>query len=272
MSAELLGDLVETLKGYAFKSDWYEVEGTPIVKVSDFTADSIDVTSCSRISEHLADTHRRYRLHEGDVILQTVGSWPSNPASVVGKCVRVPRSAEGSLLNQNAVRIIPRERLDNGFLFYLLRSPSFQSYIVGNARGSASQASITLEAIKSYTFTVPDLEVQRQIAQDLFSLDHQISINRRRIELLEDSARLIFREWFIQLRFPGHDHAQREGDLPTGWKRIPLGEIVAIRKGKNITKQTIVDGDVPVVAGGLQPAGHLVEEILVKELDRGGVH
>jgi AraC-like DNA-binding protein len=58
----------------------------------------------------------------GDVVVQTVGSWPTNPASVVGKCVRIPADAAGALLNQNAVKLTPEVRFDRAFLFYLLRT------------------------------------------------------------------------------------------------------------------------------------------------------
>ncbi len=100
---EKLDNLIQTQKGFAFKSAWYCDNGHQIVKVSDFTQDSIDVSSLSRIPDEIAAKHLRYELSEGDVVIQTVGSWPNNPASVVGKCIRVPYSANKSLLNQNAV-------------------------------------------------------------------------------------------------------------------------------------------------------------------------
>ena len=71
-----------------------------------------------------------------------------NPNSVVGKAVKVPNSLEGALLNQNAVKIISTEGLNNKFLYYVLRDNSFKSYIINTAQGSASQASITLELSK----------------------------------------------------------------------------------------------------------------------------
>src|SRR5271157_3958199 len=125
-----LGDCVTTRKGFAFKSGWYTKEGHPIVKVSDFTSDSIDTTALTRILCSLVSKYDAYTLKTGDVVVQTVGSWPSNPQSVVGKAIRVPPSANQALLNQNAVRLDPSSLIDRMFLFYLLRQNTFKSYII----------------------------------------------------------------------------------------------------------------------------------------------
>ena len=159
-----LGDYVSTQKGFAFKSKWFVDSGREVVKVSNFTEDSIRPTNLVKISNDLAELYSRYSLSTGDVVIQTVGSWPSNPASVVGKTIRVPKSVDKALLNQNAVKIIPSEELHGGFLYYLLRSEAFKEFIIGTAQGAASQASITLDAIKRYKFLLPQFEIQADIA------------------------------------------------------------------------------------------------------------
>ena len=80
----VLGDYISTQKGFAFKSTWFVNSGRKIVKVSDFTEDSISPTNLVKIPDDLAEQYSRYSLTVGDVVIQTVGSWPSNPASVVG--------------------------------------------------------------------------------------------------------------------------------------------------------------------------------------------
>ena len=229
-----LGELIETKKGYAFKSSWYQNYGHPIVKVSDFTDDSIDTSSLANIPQEIADEYSSYKLCERDVIIQTVGSWPSNPASVVGKCINVPLAAHGALLNQNAVKISPKDRLDNIFLYYLLRSPAFKNYIINTARGSASQASITLDAIRKFEITIPSAESQKHIGFVLKCYDDLIENNRRRIQLLEESARLLYKEWFVQLRFPGHEHVKIVDGVPEGWAHLTVGTLLGKikRKGK----------------------------------------
>ena len=150
-----IGNHINTQKGYAFKSSWYQEEGIKIVKVSDFTDDSIDITKLVSISEEIAGQHKKHELEANDIIIQTVGSWASNPQSVVGKVIRVPKIAAQTLLNQNAVKVIPKESINQFFLFYCLKNERFKSYIIGCAQGAASQASITLDAIREFNILLP---------------------------------------------------------------------------------------------------------------------
>ncbi|MCP1715984.1 type I restriction enzyme S subunit [Methanocalculus alkaliphilus] len=224
-----LNDVISTQKGFAFKSSWYCDEGRPIVKVSDFTDDSINANKITNIPNDIAEKYLRYELQEGDVVIQTVGSWPNNPASVVGKCIRVPYSVHNSLLNQNAVRLDPKEIICKSFLYYLLRSPIFRFYIVGTAQGAASQAAITLDSIRNYEFELPPLPTQRKIAAILSAYDDLIENNTRRIKILEEMAQNLYREWFVKFRFPGHEHARFVdsplGRIPEGWEVKTVDEL-----------------------------------------------
>jgi len=148
----VLGEQIKTQKGYAFKSPWYSDDGTPIVKVSDFTNSSIDTYNLTFIPDDIAINYLKYKLETGDTIIQTVGSWPNNPKSVVGKVIKVPPEVSGALLNQNAVKIIPNKTLDRKYIFDLLKSDTFKDFIINCAQGAASQASITLKDIKNYPF------------------------------------------------------------------------------------------------------------------------
>lgn len=224
-----LGSSVHTQKGFAFKSGWYCSEGRRIVKVSNFTDDSVDWTDLICIPETIATDYLKYALSAGDVVLQTVGSWPNNPASVVGKCVSIPSNAAGSLLNQNAVKLLPIAGLDRTFLFYLLRGDDFKTYIIGTAQGAASQAAITLDAIRSYRFSRPPLPTQQRIASILSAYDELIENSQRRIKILEAMARGLYREWFVHFRFPGYENHPRGasalGEIPQGWKVHTLAEL-----------------------------------------------
>lgn len=217
-----LADVVQTQKGYAFKSAWYTDSGRPIVKVSDFTHDSIDCSNLVCIPDNIAAEYLKYELGTGDVVVQTVGSWPSNPASVVGRCVRIPETAAGALLNQNAVKLSPSKYVDPRFLYYLLRNEDFKTYIIGTAQGAASQAAITLESIRAYEFDRPSLPFQRRVAGILSAYDDLIENNQRRIKILEEMARSLYREWFVNFRFPGHESGRRTfnrpNPMPEGWE------------------------------------------------------
>lgn len=253
-----LGSLIDTQKGYAFKSGWYCETGRRIVKVSNFTEDSIESSGLTCIPESTAAEYLKYQLRVGDVIVQTVGSWPNNPASVVGKCVRTPSEVAGSLLNQNAVKLSPSTHLEKQFLFYLLRNEDFKTYIVGTAQGAASQAAITLEAIRGYEFNLPPLSVQQRIAGILSAYDEQIENSQRRINILESIARALYREWFVLFRFPGHENHPRVtsslGEIPEGWEVKKLEQLASIKGGKQLEKEDINEaGEFPVFGGnGIQ--------------------
>lgn len=260
-----LEEHIFTQKGFAFKSKWFTDEGRKIVKVSDFTMDSICPNNLVSISKELGEEYSRYSLLTGDVIIQTVGSWPSNPASVVGKTVRVPKAVDGALLNQNAVKISPKATLHQGFLYYLLRNDAFKEYIIGTAQGAASQASITLDSIKSYQFALPSYDKQTSIAQYLENYDNLIENNNRRIAILEEMAQSLYREWFVNFRYP--DHANQPdgssdnkdskpnlidsplGPIPEGWEVKRLDDFVTLQRGFDLPKnKRNEDGGIPIYA------------------------
>lgn len=241
-----LGELIETQKGFAFKSAWFSKQGRKIVKVSDFTSNSIDLSSLAHIAEELAQKYERYKLFAGDVLIQTVGSWPSNPASVVGKVVRVPFGAEGALLNQNAVKLTPLPGVHKAYLYYALKSSAFSDYIVGTAQGAASQASVTLDSIRGYCVALPSFPNQNRIASVLSAYDDLIENNTRRIEILEEMARRLYEEWFVQFRFPGCEEVLDTDGLPQGWKCSPLSEIASYI-GRGISPKYDEEADCRVI-------------------------
>jgi type I restriction enzyme S subunit len=135
------------------------------------------------------------------------------------------------------------------FVYYFLHTLGLDHYDVGNANPTLNR-----NHIHGLDITIPDYRIQERIASTLSTYDDLIENNRRRIQLLEESARLLYREWFVRLRFPGHEHVKIIDGVPEGWDKSSLGDLVNIRKGKNITKDTANEGEVPVVAGGLTPA------------------
>ncbi|HFN3490018.1 restriction endonuclease subunit S [Proteus mirabilis] len=194
-----LNQFVKHQKGFAFKSKDYVSSGIPIVRVSNFTDDSIDISDFKYVSSDIADEKIAFELVENDVVIATVGSWPKNPASVVGKVIRVPITATPSLLNQNAVvlRPISGEKYDKDFLFYLLKNNDFSNYIISTAQGSANQASITLKDIYAYSFPLPNPEERKVLSNILRKLDNKITLNRQINQTLEQMAQTLFKSWFV---------------------------------------------------------------------------
>ena len=115
------------------------------------------------------------------------------------------------------------EMADTRFLKYLfdgVLKVKYRAFTQGAAQENLSQ-----EKLLSIKFPVPDLKVQQRTADILSSYDDLIENNRRRIGLLEQAARMLYREWFIHLRFPGHEHVKITNGLPEGWERRTLGEV-----------------------------------------------
>lgn len=230
-----LGDIIDTQKGYAFKSSWYQKSGIPIVKVSNFTDNSVSKNNIDFISKDIATQYERYSLKSNDVIIQTVGSWPSNPASVVGKVIKIPKILYGALLNQNAVKVVPKKIVTRAFLFYLLRNDDFKDYIVNTAQGSASQASITLDSIRNYNLILPNTINQQKIVSVLLAYDKLIENNTRRIEVLEEMAQRIYKEWFVDFKYPGNENDElvdsELGMIPESWELNNLDKFVSFDRG-----------------------------------------
>ena len=254
-----VGELITTKKGFAFQSKKYVEYGVPIVRVTDFTLDSISDNDLKYYPISEKQNYLDFELHEKDVIIQTVGSWQNNPASVVGKVVHVPYFLEGALLNQNAVKLIPNDFIINDFLYYRLKTDEFKGHVIGEARGAANQASITLDTIKSFTFFLPPLETQQRIASILSAYDDLIENNQKQIKLLEEAAQRLYKEWFVDLRFPGHENTKIVDGVPEGWRKKQICNIADIKAGGDkpeiVRKDKSEKAPIPIYANGIEKDG-----------------
>lgn len=143
------------------------------------------------------------------------------------------------------------EVLSTRYLYFALR-PALKHFESASI-GAATQY-LTKGILDNFVIHLPGIFEQERIASILATYDDLIENNRRRITLLEDAARLLYREWFVHFRFPGHEHVMIINGVPEGWEIVPLGDRVEIKKGRNITRKDVNFGRVPVVAGGLKPA------------------
>ncbi|RRU70220.1 restriction endonuclease subunit S [Stutzerimonas xanthomarina] len=91
-----------------------------------------------------------------------------------------------------------------------------------------TQDNLSLEKLLSFDFWVPSVEEQRKIASVLLAYDNLIENNTRRIEILEEMARRLYEEWFVQFRFPGHEGVVFEDDVPQGWSRVRLDSVAEV--------------------------------------------
>jgi type I restriction enzyme S subunit len=169
-----------------------------------------------------------------------------------GKCSIVRDVAEPTTFESHIIRVRLNEEIANpAYFYYYFKSPicRIRSIVIQGV-----QAGIRGNDLKKLKVHVPSVSEQCSIASTLSAYDDLIENNRRRIQLLEQAARLLYKEWFVYLRFPGHEHVNIKDGVPEGWEKKMLGDIIEIKKGKNITKETASEGKIPVVAGGLTPA------------------
>jgi type I restriction enzyme S subunit len=145
----------------------------------------------------------------------------------------------------SVIGFIPeKDKTDARFVKYLFDAHlqrRYKKFTQGAAQDNLSQGKLL-----SLKFPVPGIHEQRVIADKLSAYDDLIENNRRRIQLLEQAARLLYKEWFVHLRFPGHEHTTITDGVPEGWEKKPLGEMAPLKYGKALKKADRVPGPFPV--------------------------
>ncbi|WP_418305237.1 restriction endonuclease subunit S [Phascolarctobacterium succinatutens] len=121
------------------------------------------------------------------------------------------------------------------------------------SQGTA-QDNLSWEKLSTIKFLVPLLQTQKRIASILSAYDDLIENNQKQIKLLEEAAQRLYKEWFVDLRFPGHESVKIVDGVPEGWSSDQLIKLAEFKRGKTITKSSVKEGNVPVIAGGLEPA------------------
>lgn len=177
-------DIVEYKKGYAFISKEYTKKGRRIIRVSDLTETSIKDRTAEAIYINEEQTHnyKDWILHENDIIITTVGSKPPIYNSMAGKVIIVPKEEEGSLLNQNNVRIRVKKGVLQLYLYYYLKQHRYINYIECIMRGNANQGNITINELLEYNIRFPSIENQKKIINVLNKIEKKIEMLQKNIK------------------------------------------------------------------------------------------
>lgn len=120
------------------------------------------------------------------------------------------------------------------YLFYWITSKEGVG-VLNNVTIGSSQKALTISALKNIEVTLPPIETQRRIADILSAYDDLIENNRKQIKLLEEAAQRLYKEWFVDLRFPGHEHTRIVDGVPEGWEKRCISDIATINES-NIPK------------------------------------
>lgn len=161
---------------------------------------------------------------------------------------------------------IDGKKADYEYVYYYLK---LQSETLNKLANGGAQQNLNSKIIKDFKIPLPPLAIQHRIASILSAYDSQIENNQKRIKLLEQMAENLYKEWFVRFRFPGYETAEFEGGVPKGWVSLvgdnkkpkgwtygELNQLGTFIRGKNITAAEMIEGQVPVISAGLEPAGY----------------
>ena len=180
-----------------------------------------------------------------DIIYSVVGSF--------GKPVLIKDNRKFVFQRHIAILRPNSEVVDSRFLYYVMLSRDFYMQADSVAIGAA-QRTISLTSLRNMKVELPSLANQIYIADILSRYDSLIENYQKQIKLLEEAAQRLYKEWFVDLHFPGYENTKIVDGVPEGWNPSKLGQLAEFKRGKTITKKDVVDGPIPVVAGGLEPA------------------
>jgi|LSQX01.2.fsa_nt_gb type I restriction enzyme S subunit len=144
------------------------------------------------------------------------------------------------ITNLSIVLELDDSKVDKQYLCYLLNRENLKDKL----NSGAAQAQITIDSLAKYRIRLPPIKQQKKTAEFIAKYDDLIENNRRRIQLLEESARLLYQEWFVHLRFPGHEKVKMIDGVPEGWEIKPISSFGRVITGKTpSTKNAAYYGD-----------------------------
>ena len=246
-----LGKYVEILSGFAFKSKDFLNCGVPVIKIKNITQEGVTLEDVSYISKKLADKNEKYHLNYNDILIALTGSHINQMSSVVGRIARV-KYHEDSLLNQRVGKVFAKDSklCDIDYVYYFLSQDYIKISLASKAGGAANQANISPNDVKSLTVRWPDIETQHRIANILSAYDDLIENNQKQIKLLEEAAQRLYKEWFVDLRFPGRENTKIVDGVPEGWNECTVESFGTVITGKTpptSNKEYYTNGKVPFV-------------------------
>ncbi|MCE2661687.1 MULTISPECIES: restriction endonuclease subunit S [unclassified Microcystis] len=225
-----LGAGIHIKHGYAFKSEFFVNSGKYIVLTpGNFYEEGGFRLRAEKDRAYSGSIPENFILSKGDIII----AMTEQDAGLLGSSALIPEN-DRFLHNQRLGLIdkIDEELFNKNFLYYLFNTYSIRGQISGSASGTKVRHT-SPDKIYRVKIKIPDVTTQQKIADILSKYDDLIENNRRRIELLERSARLLYKEWFVRLRFPGHEHTPIIDGIPEGWEKVRLKDIADLTMGQS---------------------------------------
>lgn len=223
--------------------------GVPFVTISNIDAadGSIDFSNTAHVpNSYFESLKPERRPRPGDVLYSVVGSF-GIPSLV--------KDQKPFVFQRHVAILRPNDRIEPEYLYYSMKSRNFYHWADSVAIGAA-QRTVTLGQLREKTIALPPLPAQQRIAGVLSAYDKLIENNRRQIKLLEEAAQRLYKEWFVDLRFPGHETTPIHNGIPEGWTKGPLLDLADVVRGCSYSSDQIVAGNRTLInLGNLTPFG-----------------
>lgn len=223
-----LGDISSGIQTGPFGSQLhqsdYTEDGTPVVMPKDLIGGKISEQSIARVGAEHVQRLQRHIIRNGDILYSRRGD--------VGRCAFATERETGWLCGTGCLRVTVNPRVaDNKFVFYQLQQSSTIGWVEKHAVG-ATMLNLNTTILSNIPVFLPPIETQRRIADIVSAYDDLIENNRKQIKLLEEAAQRLYKEWFVDLRFPGHEHTKIVDGVPEGWEKSTVASVSSVlRRG-----------------------------------------
>lgn len=223
-----LGDIATCIQPGPFGSQLhnsdYSKEGTPIIMPKDIVGGAIVHSGLLKVSEEHVKRLSRHQVYEGNLMVARKGD--------VRKCAYITANENGWMTGSDCLKVVLDEsKCYPKFIYYQLRSEHIGRWLEKVSIG-ATMPSLNTGLLSGIEMVLPPIEIQKQIAGILSVYDDLIENNRKQIKLLEEAARRLYKEWFVDLRFPGHENTKIVDGVPEGWKKNCAEKFFEITIGK----------------------------------------
>ena len=222
-----LGDIATCIQPGPFGSQLhnsdYSKEGTPIIMPKDIVGGAIVHSGLLKVSEEHVKRLSRHQVYEGNLMVARKGD--------VRKCAYITANENGWMTGSDCLKVVLDEsKCYPKFIYYQLRSEHIGRWLEKVSIG-ATMPSLNTGLLSGIEMVLPPIEIQKQIAGILSVYDDLIENNQKQIKLLEEAARRLYKEWFVDLRFPGHENTKIVDGVPEGWSVYPFSSKVDIMSG-----------------------------------------
>ena len=226
----------------------YEDTGVPVIMPKDIINGKICDDTIARISSDLSCKLLKYHVEFEDIIYPRRGD--------ISKCAIVDKSQIGWLCGTGCLKIsIDKSLAKSKFIYYELQLPKQIGWIINHAIG-ATMLNLNTNILQNVPIDLPSINTQNRIAEILSRYDSLIENYQKQIKLLEESAQRLYKEWFVDLRFPGYENTKIVDGAPEGWEKKCLGDIFTFVRGKSYTSKELSDaGTIMVNLKNVQPFG-----------------